>query len=88
MRIMPPSKIHSIRTQLTTEYFEPKKQASQQATTVVPKKPARPDVLPEDIVTISSRRSDDQIPPARLKPSQPVSIEEKQALRSGFSIHA
>jgi len=41
----------------------------------------------EDVVTLSSRRSDTEGTSATLRPSQPVTHAEKHALQSKFSIY-
>ncbi len=42
--------------------------------------------LPEDIVTLSSAKTEEETRP-RLKPSQPVTLTEKQALYVPFSVY-
>ncbi len=41
----------------------------------------------EDVVTLSSRAMDAAINPVKLKPSQPVTTSEMQALRFSFSVY-
>lgn len=41
----------------------------------------------EDIVTLSSNEPRNEITPAKSKPSQPVTLAERQALLEGFSIY-
>jgi hypothetical protein len=41
----------------------------------------------EDVVTLSSRAMDTSSNPVKLKPSQPVTPSEMQALRFSFSVY-
>ena len=86
MKGMSPKKITTTRSPLASEYLEQKKLSSQNKRTATSKKSAKPNALPEDVVTLSSDQPDDQNLPAKLKPSQPVTFAEKQALKVQFSI--
>jgi hypothetical protein len=83
---MSPKKINAIRSPLDTEYIEQKKLASQNKKAVRANKSAKTNVLPEDVVTLSSEQPDGQHLPTKLKPSQAVTFEEMQALQVEFSI--
>lgn len=80
--------IQNIRTPLAEEYLEQKKLVSRNNKSVSSPRLAQPKTLPEDVVTLSSEQPDDDNAPRKLKPSQPVSFEEKRALRLIFSVRA
>jgi len=78
----------SYPTPLEAEY---KEQIKQSAKITRPTPAMQPDsslVLPEDRVSLSSAQPETGNPAAKLRPSQPVTISEKQFLNSQFSTYA
>jgi len=79
-----------IQTPLEAEYKELVKQSAQEkrsangGTNTASRQAGRP--LPEDVVTLSSAKTDEETRP-KLKPSQPVTPTEKQALYVPFSVY-
>ncbi|NVN92540.1 MAG: hypothetical protein HXX11_18350 [Desulfuromonadales bacterium] len=82
---MTPPKIQT-KTPLTTEYLEQKKLVAQNKKLVSSQKQAKTDIPPDDVVTLSSEHPDAQNVETIKKPSQPVTFEEKQALKAEFSV--
>jgi len=84
---MTPTIRKTIQTPLDAEY---KRLVKQTANNNIPAE-SRGSVMSlgrqEDIVTLSSGVIDAAKPPTKLKPSQPVSRSEMQALQSQFSIY-
>lgn len=80
--------IKATRTPLAEAYAEQKKRVAQQKTSASPRTPAQQHPLPNDVVTLSTKESGEHTAPDKLKPSQPVTFEEMQALRATFSVHA
>ena len=80
----------SAPTPLEAEYKELRKLSPRNG--VLPnsaanRKPPQQEPSTEDIVTLSSQQSPDENPPVKVKPSQPVTQDEKRALLHGFSIY-
>ena len=82
---MSPRKINNTPTPLASEYVDQKKLVLQEKKAAVKQHKTE---STEDVVTISSQQPDAQNRTAQLPPSQPVTFEEKQALKSTFSVLA
>ena len=80
--------IKATRSPLSEAYAEQKKLVAQQNTSASPRTTARQHPATDDIVTLSAEVPGEHTTPDKLKPSQPVTFEEMQALRATFSIHA
>jgi hypothetical protein len=80
----------SAPTPLEAEYKEMRKLSPRNgapANSAAGRKSAQQMPSTEDIVTLSSNQPLDESPPAKLKPPQPVSPDERRALLYGFSIY-
>ena len=75
------------QTPLDAEYNRLVKQAAKNNNPAENKSFVRSLGLQEDVVTLSSGGIDAAKPPTKLKPSQPVTRSEMQALQSQFSIY-
>ena len=78
----------SMPTPLETEYKEQIKQSVIAKRLVANVRPGNSMALPEDIVSLTSAKPDSSSPPAKLRPSQPVTSSEKQFLSTQFSTYA
>ena len=83
---MKPPKINA-PSPLAVEYLKKKKQDVQEKKIASSQKRANT-VPPGDVVTLSSEKPGQQNLSSKTKQSQPVTPEEKQALKTVFSIHA
>lgn len=79
-------KINKTPSPLASEYVVQKKLVSQNKKAA--NKQTKTEAPTEDVVTLSSNQPNAQEAPSGLPASQPVSTEEKQALKSTFSVLA
>ena len=75
-------------TPLETEYKEQIKLSARSSRLATTAQSGKSQVLPEDVVSLSSTATGLGDLPAKLRPSQPVSFSEKQHLINQFSTYA
>ena len=80
--------IQPLRAPHTEGYFEGKQQIHRNEKLASARSTSKSKTWQVDTVTLSSEQQDDNNHSSTLKPSQPVTFEEKQALMSTFSSHS